>query len=331
MRNPIATSLSLAALSLAGTLPALAQVNWVTVRDTREQAFSIDVPQGWTIRGGMFRAMGALNPRPVVDMTSPDGKTNIRIGDRGIPRYALSNPVLDRLGFTEGKIMPQLNTWPIVARYRKADEYIAKYGPLHFGPMCQSLQTRAINTVEPRIHKQSTPGGQVSAAEGLFVCTLNGDQMLGYVYSETWATAVVAGGFWDATTIGTFLAPMAQAQQAGDILKHSWGTFAFNPVWGQEFADLVKGTASQSTKERIIHQQESQAQGEYARSVQAQQADTFSDILTGTTVTRDPATGQIRRIATGAGGQHWTNNAGTVIESALSPGPGYRQLETVNH
>src|ERR1700722_2046932 len=121
----------------AGT--ALAQTSWITVRDTREQAFSVNVPKGWTVRGGMFH-VGALNPRPVVDMVSPDGKTDIRIGDNTIPAYGLANPVLARMGLTEGKVMMLRGTWPIVARYRKADEYVARYGPAHFGAMCQSPQ-----------------------------------------------------------------------------------------------------------------------------------------------------------------------------------------------
>ena len=57
-------------------LPAvLAQsVSWMTVRDTVEQAFSIDVPRGWKAQGGLLRK-GPLDPRVQVDMASPDGRT----------------------------------------------------------------------------------------------------------------------------------------------------------------------------------------------------------------------------------------------------------------
>jgi hypothetical protein len=30
-------------------------MSWVTMRDTREKAFSIQVPQGWKTYGGLFR------------------------------------------------------------------------------------------------------------------------------------------------------------------------------------------------------------------------------------------------------------------------------------
>ena len=54
--------------------------HWETVRDKREKAFSIQVPQGWKTYGGLFR-FSAIDARMIVDMTSPDGLTNLRIGD----------------------------------------------------------------------------------------------------------------------------------------------------------------------------------------------------------------------------------------------------------
>src|ERR1700694_4445009 len=68
-----------------GPGPATA-AKWATVRDTRERAFSIQVPQGWKTYGGLFR-FSAIDARLVVDMTSPDGLTNLRIGESTVPPY----------------------------------------------------------------------------------------------------------------------------------------------------------------------------------------------------------------------------------------------------
>jgi hypothetical protein len=67
------------------------QVSWVTVRDPREQAFSVQVPQGWKTYGGMFR-YGPVDVRPVVDTTSPDGTVNLRVGDATVPPYVVPGP-----------------------------------------------------------------------------------------------------------------------------------------------------------------------------------------------------------------------------------------------
>ena len=65
---------------------------WTTVRDTREKAFSIQVPQGWKVYGGLFR-FSTIDTRMIVDMTSPDGLTNLRIGDSTVPPYPGAGPV----------------------------------------------------------------------------------------------------------------------------------------------------------------------------------------------------------------------------------------------
>src|SRR5579862_8739883 len=48
---------------------------WTQYQDPLEQAFTLQVPQGWTVKGGMFR-MGYSDHRQMVDMKSPDGKVN---------------------------------------------------------------------------------------------------------------------------------------------------------------------------------------------------------------------------------------------------------------
>jgi len=53
---------------------------WARMEDPVEHAFTLDVPQGWTARGGLFR-LGLSDYRPMVDLKSPDGRTNIRLGD----------------------------------------------------------------------------------------------------------------------------------------------------------------------------------------------------------------------------------------------------------
>src|ERR1700685_3498114 len=65
-------------------------LSWVKFTDPLEQAFTLEVPQGWTVKGGMFR-LGYSDHRQMVDMTSPDGKINIRVGDLSIPPYFVPN------------------------------------------------------------------------------------------------------------------------------------------------------------------------------------------------------------------------------------------------
>src|SRR5450755_1520197 len=64
------------------------QADWVVVHDTRENAFSIEVPKGWKVSGGTYR-LGVNNPRFLIDMTSPDSRTDLRVGDSAVPAFTV--------------------------------------------------------------------------------------------------------------------------------------------------------------------------------------------------------------------------------------------------
>src|ERR1035441_5110088 len=91
----------LAFFAIAGAF-AQQPASWTTVRDTGEQAFSMETPRGWKVQGGLLRK-GPLDPRAEVDMVSPDGRVNVRMGDWGVPHFTVPTRQMEQLGFTEGK------------------------------------------------------------------------------------------------------------------------------------------------------------------------------------------------------------------------------------
>ena len=62
--------------------------------DPREHAFSLEVPVGWQIDGGMFRA-GAINTRPALELTWPDHQIRCTSGDASIPPFTEPTPMLE--------------------------------------------------------------------------------------------------------------------------------------------------------------------------------------------------------------------------------------------
>lgn len=74
-----------------------AGISWTKFTDPAEKAFAVEVPQGWSIRGGMFR-MGFSDARAMVDMTSPHGRINVRLGDVSVASYVLPGPHHERPG-----------------------------------------------------------------------------------------------------------------------------------------------------------------------------------------------------------------------------------------
>jgi hypothetical protein len=302
-------------------------VSWITVRDSREQAFSIQVPQGWKVVGGMFRYRIAY-PRPTVDMTSPDGLTNVRIGDNTIPNYQTPN--------TNPYLPNTPNNFTPVAAYATGQVLAQKYGLARFASMCQSLQVTGSQSVPPKYSQQIAGYVQATGGNANFSCTVNGQPMTGYVYAETMEVKGILGqpSNWYPTALGSYLAPAAQAQNASAILTYSTGTLVMNPDWTawQNFlvatATRINLNTAQATKEATAQMDAREAQW---RQMMAGESDDFNDILNGTTFTMNPTTGQTYEVATGTGGQKWMDDQNNVVSAAMQPGPAYQPLQTISH
>lgn len=93
----------------------------------------MEAPRGWKVQGGLLRK-GPLDPRAEVDMVSPDGRIDMRLGDWGIPPFTVPSGQMERLGFTEGKEYAPGNppTDTIVARYRSGQDFADLYGQARF-------------------------------------------------------------------------------------------------------------------------------------------------------------------------------------------------------
>lgn len=302
-------------------------VNYVTVQDMREQAFSISVPQGWKVVGGMFRYRIAY-PRPMVDMTSPDGTINVRIGDNTIPNYQTpnANPYLPAVP----------NNFTPVAAYTSGQAFAQKYGLARFASMCQGIQITSSQAVAPKYSQQVQ--GYVTATGGNanFSCTRNGQAMVGYVYAETMQVGAVMGqpANWYETALGSWLAPSQWAQNASAILTYSTGTLVMNPDWAawQNFLVAAATETNLITAERTkIATAQMDAREAQWRKMMAGEVDDFNDILTGTTFAMNPATGQPVSLPAGNGEPEWLDNQNNVASAAMQPGPGYTQVQPISH
>jgi hypothetical protein len=315
--RPSAVTNTADAAALEANAPALKAVSWVTMRDPREQAFSIAVPKDWKTYGGLFR-FSAVDARLVVDMTSPDGNTNIRVGDSTVPPYLVPGRFV-RPG-------------PRLAAYASGSVFATKYGQARFGSMCERLQMTKSQAIAPKYHSPGNALIRTTAGEATFMCAKNGVALAAYVYAET--TLVGQGGpgsNWTVSALGSAIAPAAEARAAVAMLQHSGESLVANPDWSQMQARLnaqairqinastqatIAATAAESARERGM--------------ISALQNDSFNDVINGVSLKVDPTTGQRYEAPLGTGNPQWVNGNNVVVESALSPGPGFTQLQNVN-
>lgn len=313
---------ALLAFSVQPTLMAQNAVRWVTVVDNREKAFSIEVPAGWKTYGGMFR-FSIVDARPLIDMTSPDGKTNLRMGDATIPAYSTPN------AYNRGATAPGFR----VAAYASGQVFAEKYGMARFSRMCQSLRVSQSRTTTLKYNPPGQGMIRTTGGEAVFTCTLNGQPMSGYVYSETKYFGNGGPiGQWYVVALGSSISPADQGQSTVALLQHASESIRFNPEWLQMQEIFTRAQTAQNLRaaQATINATEAQsARAQQMMKNMEQQSDTMNDIINGVTLTRDPATGQQREVQTGVGGPKWIDGKNNVVDSALSPGPAFHQLQVI--
>lgn len=311
-------------------------VQWVKFQDPFEHAFSADVPKGWAAKGGVFR-LGYSDARPMVDLVSPDGRMNIRLGDVGIPLYSVPNQFHREGAIYDLGAQAQLT----VARYRSGQEYATAYAQSRFKNLCTSFTAQAPSS-QPPVHDslpEDVAPQRSSTGQAGYVCGSGRDAKIAYVYAKT----ALYQGFWTVRTLGSFSAPSDQVSLARAILLRCSESFRISPEWTQRQRQfdqeaLIYQQQRQQNRRRAISMQVAQFEAgmramqnqvnsfERGQARQAAQVESVGNILTGITPTVDPY-GNPRNVWTGAKNGYWTNGTGQVINSDISPGPGWQPLQ----
>jgi len=319
-------------LILMAVSAAFAQpTSWTTVRDTQEGAFSVDVPRGWSAHGGLSRR-GPLDPRVQVDMASPDGRVEMRLGDWGVPPFTVPGGMMERLGFTEGKVYAPGNppTATIVARYRTGLDFASFYARVRFAKVCQTFEPKSQKSMDPVFSPVQEGPITTTAGEAVYRCVQNGQEKMAYTYAESGLYQANGVANWHVNCLLSFLAPKEQANAAYKMIFQSAASFSENPQWHLRQLQITADNAASTLRTYRVQMQQQQARFERWSSSMARQGQTFSDILNGQTLTRDPATGQQREVWTGTGSTRWVDGLGNVVSSNMSPGTSFHALQDIS-
>ncbi|MGA7920952.1 MAG: hypothetical protein WCA38_14920 [Candidatus Acidiferrales bacterium] len=313
-------------------------VSWVKFDDSAEKAFSVDVPQGWTVKGGLFR-LGFSDTRAMVDLTSPDGKTNVRLGDVSIPSYSVPTQFHAR----EGEVYDLgAQAQMIVARYRSGPEFAILYSHARFYRVCQNPAADAsdVDFSLPDYWPADSNYSRTSTGQIAYHCS--GDQ--GPRVAFAFARTSNYGTLWQVPTLGSFIAPPENVAFAKNVLLHCAQSFQVNPSW-IEYQKKMDADGLQY--QRVRQQQRLAALGQQVRQFEAQmqsmrnqvgafesrqnaqaaQVEGFTQALRGVTPTIDPLTGGAREVWTGPNSQYWTNGLGQVVNSNSQPPGNWHQLQ----
>jgi hypothetical protein len=311
-------------------------LSWTQFSDPMEHAFSLQVPQGWTVQGGLFR-MGYSDERVMINMRSPDRQIEVRLGDVSVPSYTPPNPYHPREGETyDLGAQAQM----VVARYRTGPEFAVLYSHARFAPTCKNPQAPSsmadfsVPDAVPITNADKQSAGQIE-----YVCQTDAGPRIALAYVKT----VQTGPIWQATSIVSVLAPPDREDYARNIAQHSARSLQLNPQW-MAYQQQMDAEGLQYQRMRQQHRRDELAQQvqqfesrmhamqdqvnsfERHQAAFQNQVDQFSNALNGLTPTTDPLTGENRMVWTGTKDNYWVNGLGQVFNSHDAPAPGMRQL-----
>jgi hypothetical protein len=322
------------ATSIEGEAAGASTIQWIKFTDPVEKAFTLEVPSGWTVKGGLFR-MGFSDARSMVDLTSSDGRINVRLGDVSVPMYALPSQSHEREGETydlgaQGQM--------VVAKYRRGPEFVVLYSHARFHELCRNPrgQTNPSQLSLPDAIPSPVAPDETSTGQITYACNA--------AIAYAWARTSLYKTLWGVSPLASFFAAEDQVELARAVLLHGAKTLSVNPEWiayqkNMDAQGLQYQRARQEQRMAALGQQvrqfEAQMQAmrqqvsafERHQAAQAAQVGSFTNILSGVTPTIDPMTGQARTVWTGPADHYWANGLGDVVNSNLQPNGSWHEIQ----
>jgi len=312
--------------------PSLNYVRW---QDPRENAFSVEVPTGWKMSGGLFR-FASVDTRLAWELLSPDGQIRITGGDAELPTFSLPSQTLAIAGFHEGSwYSPGYGLNMLVQRYLPGVAFARWYVTQKATRNCAELtftETRerpdAVQAINA-IHRQS--GSYVStsltAGEVAFTCRQGDQPAKGYYFAGTQLTQSPGSGIWNVEYLCGFVAPSDKAALAQSVLNHVVQSGQTNPQWAATQQNIAANTSrivsrTQEEVSRIINDTYWNRQGTMDELSRRR-----SNATLGVEDVIDSATGREIKVESGSN-HYWIDHRGTIVgtETDTRPNLDFRQL-----
>ena len=334
----------LASLRLTGRPPTAGaasapriDVAYVRFQDPSEGAFSLDVPRGWRVSGGLVRK-APVDVRSQVVASSPDNHVHLRIGDADVPPFTLPTPLLVQSGFREGATYsPGYGVNMLVMRYLPGEQFAQSWVTSKVGPTCAGLQivntrplprtVEAMNAIMAR-HGSPAVSQRLHAGDLAFRCQRGEVPMVGYLFVATLLTAGSAGGgTWHVDQLQGYLSPPARAGEAQAVLSHMAETVTLNPEWVRMQQNITAST-SRIVADTGAHISRVISDSYWTRQASLDEVSRRrSNQTMGLEDVRDPVTGRELKVENSST-YHWIDHRGNIVGTDVynRPSLDFREL-----
>ena len=303
---------------------AHARLRYIRWTDPVEGMFSMEVPRGWAVEGGTHRE-AAIDVRPWIRVTSPDGQTEIFSGDPRIPTFTEPNDLMIMSGNVEGTWYdPGYGTRMLVLYYRPGMDFLEYFMPQWLGD-CEILDGRNrqdIVEAEAGIRARwGLPGiQQDDAAEAHIRCRGKTGQRVGYVFVQTRRFQAYGVSLWQVPRLMGYLAPSGKEALARQILAHMIRTTKLDLDWLRRQGQ-VTGKVSDAVREtsRYISDVISKTY-RHSQAVQSRATKQWARAMREVERVQDQRTGEVYEIKSG-NNYAWIDANGNIVGTRTQANP----------
>jgi len=220
------------------------ELGFETIADPNENAFSVNMPKGWTTKVSLER-LNSITRNCGVSV-SPDGKTRIFFGDPSFPSFNLPNP---QMGMYEGA--PSGNPLSQVSRFIPSEIFFNDYAKMAFGTKSKfkitgiTENTELKNTYEKAFAKSGV-NSTITASCVAFEFYEGAEKYLGKINGVSF----LMDNIWGVDCNG-YTTTENGTQDAEKILAEISTTFKTNPQWREKennaFASRMEADRQQSS------------------------------------------------------------------------------------
>jgi hypothetical protein len=224
----------------SGNASARRYVRWT---EPNERAYSIEVPEGWQVQGGLFR-FSSVDVRGELNVRSPDGVIQVFAGDRSLPTFAVPNQTLAMTGFREGMpYSPGYGTTFIVNRFIPGAAFAEMYARRRFGDLQVVDRKERPDLVQTIARIFAEYGNPLNTRYSIGEVSFTSPRGNGYVLAGTSLWGIAGTELWKVEYLYGFLAPPQGVAAANEILARGTATYALNPQWVAAQQGLTAATS----------------------------------------------------------------------------------------
>lgn len=247
------------------------EIQFSSWQEPNEHSFTIEVPEGWQIMGGL-NWVGPTNAQQFVRAQSPDGVAQVLVGDPElVPRQVPNAFSLMQTGVSEGQMFRTPSGDPaLLYRFLTGAQYAQQHAMWRLCQQPQWVRQSDLPELSQIMTQTIQPEAQswgaqaiASAGEASFLC--------GQQQGQVTAITVLGSGpmiqVWAVLRVSAFICsdPM-RSMQVRYVMEHMAGSFKVDPNWNANYEQRVRQITGS-----IISMQNASLQASLAASRQAQQ------------------------------------------------------------